>query len=130
VATYLTESSQSFFNFYSGIRRIDYVAAPENLPAYLSRPGAHFVLMKQHPFERLKKNPVAHLQVISVHAPNASGWFATSFPRWVLVYSCTTDCPPPAVYSTQRQLKMNGARRRFLVLPRRLFTPFFGTEKT
>jgi 4-amino-4-deoxy-L-arabinose transferase-like glycosyltransferase len=94
VATYLTESSQSFFNFYSGIRRIDYVAAPENLPAYLSRPGAHFVLMKQHHFERLKKNPVANLQVISVHAPNAKGWFATSFPRWVLVYSCTRDCPP------------------------------------
>jgi hypothetical protein len=39
VATYLTESSQSFFNFYSGIRRIDYVAVPENLPAYLSRPA-------------------------------------------------------------------------------------------
>ena len=94
VATYLTEPSQSFFNFYSGIRRIEYIASPDNLPTYLSRPGAHFVLMKQHHFERLKKNPVGNLQLVSVHAPNAKGWFATSFPRWVLVYSCETDCPP------------------------------------
>lgn len=94
VATYLTEPSQGFFNFYSGVQRIEYVAVPEALSTYLSQPGGHFVLMKQHHFERLEKNPAANLKLISVHAPNAKGWFATSFPRWVLVYSCTTDCPP------------------------------------
>lgn len=94
VATYLTEPVQSFFNFYSGIRRIEYVASPANLAAYLNQPGAHFVLVKQHHFERLRKNPIGNLRLISVHAPNASGWFATSFPRWVLLYSCTANCPP------------------------------------
>jgi hypothetical protein len=60
----------------------------------LRRPGGRFLLVKQRVVERLQKTMDGNLTLIPVHQPSGKGWFAKSFRRWVLFYSCVTAYPP------------------------------------
>ena len=94
VGIFETEPLRNHFNFYSGINYIEHIPYERDLSEFLSRPGPGFVLVRQRTIGRLQTNMNGKLTWISVHQPQVKGWFASSFPRWVILYSCTTECPP------------------------------------
>lgn len=98
VAIFQSDPLDNYFNFYSGIKHIEHIDSQEGLSEYLSRPGGRFLLVKRRKIETLQKSTDINLTFVAIHQPSAKGWFAKSFPRWVLFYSCVSACPlaPPA----------------------------------
>jgi len=94
VGIFETETLRNHFNFYSGFEYIEPIRLEQDLSEFFSRPGSGFVLVRQRTIERLQKRMNENLTLISVHQPQARGWFASSFPRWAILYSCTAECPP------------------------------------
>jgi 4-amino-4-deoxy-L-arabinose transferase-like glycosyltransferase len=82
------------FNFYSRIKRFEVLNRPKDLVEFLSRPGPRFVLARERSMRAIKRTWRGDLTPALAHRPNASGWFTNTFPRWVLLYSCTSECEP------------------------------------
>jgi hypothetical protein len=101
------------FNFYSGIKRFEIMLKPKDVPEFLRRPGARYLLATKRNLPRIQENWAGELKVVLTQDTGGSKWWFPPSGRWVLFYSCNGGCESPPVFAESKNLRSAGAEAAY-----------------